>query len=72
MNEQVILEAMSHEFQQLMHTLYPMFGTIRLDMLHALINCDPQDTQFLTSILPIVANITFLQTVEAGWKIVSI
>ena len=71
-NEQVILEATSHEFQQLIHTLYTMFGTIWLDTLHALINNDPQDMQFLASILPIVVNIAFIQTVEAGCKIVFI
>ena len=71
-DKQVVLEAASHKFQQLIYMLYTMFGTIQLDTLHTLINCDPQDTQFLTSILPIVVNIAFPQTVEAGCKIVFI
>ena len=72
MNEQVIVEATTHEFQQLMHILYMTYGTQQSDMLHALINRTPQDTQFLASILPLVANITFLQTVKEQCNVVFI
>ena len=68
-NKQVILEATSHEFLQLMHSLYTTLNTQRLDTLHTLITKEPKDTQFLASILPIVANLTFLQTIEEGHPI---
>ena len=65
-NEQVILETTSHKFLQLMHTLYTTLNTQRLDTLHTLITKEPKDTLFLASILPIVANLTFLQTIDKG------
>ena len=68
-NEQVILEATSHKFLQLMHTLYTTLGTQRLDTLHALITKEPKDTLFLASILPIVVNLTLLQTIDEGCTI---
>ena len=72
MDEKVVIEATTYKFQQLMHMLYTTFGTQQSDTFHALINCTLQDTQFLASILPLVANITFFQTVKEGHNVVFI
>ena len=61
---------MTHEFQQLMHMLCMTFSTQWSDTFHALINHTLQDTQFLVSILPLIANITFLQTIKEGHNVV--
>ena len=68
-NEQVILEATSHEFSQLMHSLYTTLNTQRSDTLHTLITKELKDTLFLASILPIVVNLAFQQTIGEGHPI---
>ena len=70
--ELIAIESSADLFTQVIHSLHTYYGDQRLGTLHNLIQREPQETSFMASILPIVANIALQRYTQEGGKIVLI